>query len=223
MAELALVCNPSLTYADGVAVVLDATVNEVWRTSAAVTSHPVEDGVEISDHIRDEPDELELEGSISGAVGDPGAEWVVAETPAPAALAMDLGVAPYQAGQRRVEAKLIDAGLTLSETRAEDEFELLVGIKEAKQTITVYTGTRAYEDMVITSIQRTRNAAAGSSVEVSISLRKVRKAYSRTVDAPQRPSSVQGAKKDIGKKPKKEATPETAQRVSILQQLFGGA
>jgi hypothetical protein len=39
----------------------DANVSEVDTFSATVTDHPVEDGANVSDHIRDDPDEIQID------------------------------------------------------------------------------------------------------------------------------------------------------------------
>lgn len=162
------------------AVTFDAVVNEVFKTSATVTSHPVEDGSDISDHIKDDPDELQLDGCISNTPGIPGAS----------------------------------IGGQVSPTRAEDEFEKLLALKEAKQALSVLTSKREYEDMVITSIQRTRNAAVGDSVEVSISLRKIRKVKARLAEMAGAPvRQERKPRQDIGKQTKKPAT--EAQKKSL--------
>jgi hypothetical protein len=44
---------------------LDATTSETHEISAVVTDHPVEKGVNISDHVRPEPDVIKLEGVVS--------------------------------------------------------------------------------------------------------------------------------------------------------------
>lgn len=47
-------------------VQLDATVNEAHERSAAVTQHPVEQGVNITDHVRPEPATISIDGVVSG-------------------------------------------------------------------------------------------------------------------------------------------------------------
>jgi hypothetical protein len=52
--------------ADGIiSVSLDATISEGTEHNVTVTDHPIEDGASASDHIRDEPDQLTIEGIIS--------------------------------------------------------------------------------------------------------------------------------------------------------------
>lgn len=50
---------------DGTDLHFDAVLSESVTHTATVTSHPVEDGPDVSDHIRDELDEIELEVFIT--------------------------------------------------------------------------------------------------------------------------------------------------------------
>lgn len=46
-------------------VTLDASISELHAVSAQITMHPVERGANIADHVRKEPDVLQIEGIIS--------------------------------------------------------------------------------------------------------------------------------------------------------------
>jgi len=46
-------------------IALDATLSEVHTSTAQVTDHPVEDGADVSDHVIQRPDELDIAGVIS--------------------------------------------------------------------------------------------------------------------------------------------------------------
>jgi len=47
------------------AVALDATIKRKYRTTSTITQHPIESGSNVSDHIHDNPDELQIDGIIS--------------------------------------------------------------------------------------------------------------------------------------------------------------
>lgn len=49
----------------GLKIEMDATVSTNDDISTTVTDHPVEDGANIADHIRDEPDKLTIEGIVT--------------------------------------------------------------------------------------------------------------------------------------------------------------
>lgn len=46
-------------------VVFDAVISEGFDTGVTVTDHPIEDGADISDHIRDNPDTLQIDIVVS--------------------------------------------------------------------------------------------------------------------------------------------------------------
>jgi len=47
------------------AVELDASINETHNSTAEVTSHPVEDGADITDHVRVKPETLSITGVVT--------------------------------------------------------------------------------------------------------------------------------------------------------------
>ena len=49
----------------GIGINLDAALSTNEDVSATVTDHPVEDGVNVADHIRDEPDKFSIEGIVT--------------------------------------------------------------------------------------------------------------------------------------------------------------
>lgn len=110
---------------------------------------------------------------------------------------------------------MLAASARISSTYAEDEYAKLLDLKDAKKAISVYTPKRSYDDFVITEIQRKRDASLGDSVEVSITLRKIRMVESKL--GVQRPDGVQKPKADAGKAVKKAAT--AAQEKSLALKM----
>jgi hypothetical protein len=51
---------------------IDATVKESHKSGVDVTDHPVEQGINVSDHARPKPDEVTLEGIVSNTPDIPG-------------------------------------------------------------------------------------------------------------------------------------------------------
>jgi hypothetical protein len=171
-------------------VAFDAVVRETYTSTAIVTRHPVEQGADITDHVREEPDGLSLEGVISNT---------------PTATNLLGGGTPQ----------------VPSPTRAESAYGALFALKEAREPVTVYTSKNDYEDMVITSLERTRDAPTGDSVIVSMKFEKIRVVESREVDAPVRPPNVQKPKKTLGKKPKAPEPPAERGK-SVALKLWEG-
>jgi hypothetical protein len=64
MALLSLIFGEKAKARIGI-VELDASLSETHSMSAEVTNHPVEEGSEISDHIRKQPDSIQISGVVS--------------------------------------------------------------------------------------------------------------------------------------------------------------
>lgn len=160
------------------AVELDVSTSEVQTLTATVTDHPVEEGSNIADHIRDDPDELQIDG-------------VITNTPL-----------EYMASLRN------------SGSRAENGWLDLIDIKESHAPVTVMTPERTHENMVITSLSRTRTASIGDAVQVSLKLKSIRKVSALTADAP-----VRKIRKPKTSSPKVMA--QAAQAQSVLSSLLG--
>lgn len=74
--ETAILRGPSFTDSLGQLVLtLDASYSQQHEFAAEVTDHPVEDGVDVSDHVRRLPVTLRIEGVVSAyRLDDPNAE-----------------------------------------------------------------------------------------------------------------------------------------------------
>jgi len=105
----------------------------------------------------------------------------------------------------------------LSPSRAEDEYDKLIALKDAKKPISLYTKKREYENYVIVSLDRSEYSAIGDSVEVSIGLQHVRLVESKATDAivTPRPKGTQKQKQKVGSKPKKQADAAQSQTVFL--------
>jgi hypothetical protein len=66
LSETAIIRGPSFTDADGqVVLTLDASYSQQHEYSAEATDHPVEDGINITDHVRKNPITLKINGVVS--------------------------------------------------------------------------------------------------------------------------------------------------------------
>jgi hypothetical protein len=105
----------------------DTVITQNHGASAQVTSHPVEDGSEITDHVRPQPKTLGLRGLVTqdkGVEGEPLGSIVAGGTP---------------------------------DTRPQDAFDYLNRQLEAGTLFEVTTTLRDYSDMVIESLSATRD------------------------------------------------------------------
>ena len=127
---------------------IDAFVTEHYSHSNSVTDIPVEEGGNISDHVKPDPDEIQIQAFIGKA------EFVVWDGPLPESSA---DVPPEDPKGRIKQAY----------------FELL-RLKEERQPVDVVTGLGTFTGMVITSFEIDREAANGNDLPFSMSFKKVR-------------------------------------------------
>jgi hypothetical protein len=156
MADLAIVYRPDGTSID--ALRLDAALRETHTHEAEATEHPVEKGANITDHIRQKPDGLTIEGvftntqlSEDGVTRAIETGGVIFETTVLADEESRAGAVGY----------------------AEACYRKLVEAKEAGKLVSVVTGLRSYDNMAITSITVPRDATIGDAVQFTIVLKQI--------------------------------------------------
>ena len=168
-------------------VTLDVSLSEAHSSTNEVTDHPVEQGVNIVDHVRPKPDILRLEGMVSN-------------TPLP------LPTAETQV--RTSKGRTFRSRSEINQTAAGTAYSDLLALKENATLVTVVTGLRTYTDMVIESLDVPRDARTGQTLRFSCTLKQVRTAVVQTAKVvPQQKNS----------KGKKATTPTTTEeRGSVL-------
>ena len=123
---------------------LDATLREDTETNSTLTSHPIEFGAVISDHVFDNPKTYVVEGGVTdtpmGFVGDDPAG---------------------------------DSFSGSNATRSQAAWELLQRIKAAGDVFDVQTGLELIEDVVLISLVNSREAATSKALFVRMTLQQV--------------------------------------------------
>lgn len=130
---------------------IDATVREAHGFAQEATEHPVEDGVDISDHIRTKPDALTL-------------ECVHSNTPIMRSqdfLAAGLSAAPGRG------------------SRVADAYQRIRSL--AGRTCEVVTELRKYDHVALLSCDVTRTSATGDVLAFVASFREIRRVHTSTV------------------------------------------
>ncbi len=133
----------------------DASISETHTGAAEATSHPVEDGSEMSDHVRRMPEELQ----INGVVTDHPIVYLRSTEGRPA----------VQGGDPR--------------NRAKDVYFLLRRWKNDGQRLGVSTTLRAYQNMVIISFSVARDKDSGNMLNANLTLREIVTAKTEIVPA----------------------------------------
>lgn len=129
---------------------LDASISEDHSFSNAVTRFPVEDGSDITDHIKLEPDQI----SINGFVTNSPIKNLV---------------------QMRDNPTVSSGGLD----RVTSAYETLLGISGRNGTspvlVDIFTSLRIFTDMVMTSLTIPRNGGTGEALQFSAEFVHIRK------------------------------------------------
>lgn len=115
---------------------LDATLTESHEYRSQVTAFPVESGVTISDHIRNEPERISLEGFVTNSP------------------VKSYGT-PFKPDMWREQG----------ENRAELAFNELMRIRDDRELVTIVTGLRKYSDMALESIVFPRSNRIGQVLQ----------------------------------------------------------
>jgi hypothetical protein len=144
---------------------LDASISESHESTNDVTTHPIESGALITDHVIKKPQTIRIEGIVSNT--------------------------PIGFGLKQLTAF---AGKTLPFPReagpAQEAYETLMRLRESKTPITVVTALQEYDDMVIESLTFPRDAGSGDALRFTANLVQV-----QVVDIKTETLSVTGKKK----------------------------
>jgi hypothetical protein len=171
-------------------VQLDVSISEQHTSTNEVTDHPVEVGVNIVDHVRPKPDVLKIEGMVSN-------------TPLPSS---DAPAYPVTVNGITFLSKS-----QFQAARAGTAYSDLLSLQSSASLITVVTGLRTYDNMVIESLDVPRDAKVGQALRFSCTLKQIKTAVLQTAKI------VPTAKVDKGKKA--TTTPTKEQSSSVLNSL----
>lgn len=136
---------------------LDVSITESHTGRVAVTDHPVEDGFNISDHARPEPDRLTIEGLVSNT--------------------------PLSRTQEKRIVKSMGISLETTSTAdqkqgtagyAEAAFAKLRELKENATLVKILTHIRVYDSMVLEDLNIPRDRSTGDALRFTASFKQVR-------------------------------------------------
>lgn len=187
-------------------ITLDASVRETHTSTAFVTNHPVESGVDISDHVRRQPDSLVIEGIISNTSIE-----FPANVPGVAAVK---GIATIIGG---VENDPVHTA-----------YRELKNLVEGKKLVSIVTSLRKYDNMLLEEFSVNRDATNGNALNFTVRAREIRIAnIQRTTELPPKPVDPEKSieQQNAGTKPLREttaATAPTADNSTLLSNITGG-
>lgn len=212
------------------AMTFDASLRETHQFPVTVTDHPVERGLNISDHLRPEPIQLELETMVTNHPltlldhVDGARETQVEVKGAGKTVGNVIGRPIPIVGALASKIPLplpADTGIVKSFTptfdRVSNILDQLLIIRNTGVLVTVITSVRTYPQMAITSFAFPRDAALGNSLKTTIQLKEVRLGSTTDAPAPVIPTK----KADKGTKVPEE-TEDLDSDSTALFNAFGG-
>ena len=210
-----------------VSVPMDASISESHERTATISQNEVEDGSNIADHVRLNPERLTMEAIIS-------------DTPV-TLLASGIGLGIASASQLATSAVGGVAGQLLSEVVGSglgtlaglltgtprdpaDGFRFLEELWRKRTPFTVVTALKRYENMVIQSLGVPRTASIGKSLRFNITFEQIRIVSSSLITIPAfkvggNASAQSNA--NLGKQAGKEAGSETSSVALRAFQSYG--
>lgn len=193
-------------------VTFDVIESETHETISEITAHPVEKGVEITDHVRPQPDRLSVIGVITnqpifinpiterGELLDfpfeapeyfPSAEALL--TSPGGALRFGVGALSNAIGDllglNEQSAKLLSFGAPFNAII--ETYETLIELQKNAVLLSIFTPVRFYVDMLIERVATPRTAG-DASVAFQIDFRQIRVVESGSVTAPPIPVEPRG-------------------------------
>jgi hypothetical protein len=139
---------------------LDVTLVETHSAQAEVTQHPVEVGADISDHYRQKPREVRIQGIVTDTPID-GSLINAALRAAPG-----LGIA--LAGAESVSKAIFGQADVMRST-----FDLMQRIRDTGTMLQVWTPYRVYQNMLMTDFEVTRDQKGGEALYFTATFREV--------------------------------------------------
>lgn len=157
-------------------IVVDASVSESHSFAAEVTDYPVEKGANVADNIRAKPTVLRLEAFISDA--------------------------PLtNAGRNQVASGGVTPRPKYEPNRSQDVLNQLIRLRDEGVLVTVYTGIKKYENMLLQSIDMPRDKSLKAGLRLTLTFKETRIVETQKV-------TITKAKERKGEKAKKDG-PQT--------------
>jgi hypothetical protein len=143
---------------------IDAFFVETYNFSNRITNLTVEEGSNISDHVIEDPDTLDIEAFI--------------------------GATKFETYEGEIPADLSEVDIPEDpKTRIRRAYHELLRLKRARQPIDVVTGLDTFTNMVIVSLNISRDVETGADLPFSMSFQKIDTVKSEETQINASPSS----------------------------------
>ena len=180
-------------------IAIDGFVSETTTRSSTMTSNPVENGLNVSEHIITQPLEYILEGVI---------------TDTPFAIAGVSGVADSESG---IVGKSDDS----EETRSQEIYYQLVDLMNNKELLEVHTSLKTYDDLVMETISVIQNKDRSRSIWFTATFKQALLVRTATIEIDSENilgdanKANKGAETEQGSVPIAEATQEETSLIRV--------
>lgn len=174
---------------------VEVAISETHESAVQVTQNPVENGVDITDHVQVLPRKLQIEGAIS-------------DTP----ISFLSGVRSVLSGA----FNLLTTG-DFGKSSTATAYDTLRNILNTKEIVEIATGFDLYENMIMTSLRVPRDANSGSVMRFIATFQEVVTVSSSLIAIP---AGFGGLKNNLGKVQSKAATPSQSNG-SVLSRATG--
>jgi hypothetical protein len=200
-------------------ILIDVTMSETTNLEAEITEHPVEDGPDVTDHVRPKPISIDIEGIISETpltLGQDVSKLTTSTKAAATSIARGFagGVAVQYASKLGSKFGSISGAAAgfgaaalfqSSASPSKAAYDILTNMLLGKKLFKLATKYKVYDNMVITSLKFPRTNDTGRALRFTMSCKQINLIQGQTVGAIARTASGGIKKKDLGKQPPKEA------------------
>lgn len=193
MAQVNVIARPGKVQTSDIVITMHAVARETHEFANTVTDHPVEEGYNITDHSRPEPERVTM-------------ECIISNTP----VSRSQQAQAVRAGQYTLNTTSEEAG-AIGDTNgyALGQWRELKKLRDAGAIVKVVTTIEDYTSMAITNISVPREAKNYDAIQFTIQFKKIRIVKNKlTKNTQARDPRAQGKKK-TGAQTKKGEQDET--------------
>src|SRR5882724_7834184 len=192
-------------------ITVDATIQETHALEADITEHPVEQGANITDHIRPKLKRYTIDGIISNTPIGPTGE--LSDSLHTGALALGVTLPSFPTSYDVDLAR--SAGAT---TRAKASFEKLIALLDAGQVITIHTPLKDYPSMALETVNVVRDPKTSSGgIRIQVICKEIRTVAALKTVISALPASAQPATDAGTQNPSVASSKITARATSVIK------
>lgn len=216
----------------GSIILVDVTLSDEVNYTAELTEHPVERGLDVTDHILIKPKTISIEGiasespiTLKDAYSEKGLldQATDAVSAVPGAVIQRFGAPGVLQGASAAVGGVISNKLfSNSQSPGQQTQEALTKLLEQKTAVNVQIGKKSYPNMVITNLSFPRDPSLGQAVRFRATFKEIRKVSAKRIVVKAAKADVQhsaGQSDSLGNQNTNPADAPTTQKASILYGL----